>query len=306
MFCLARYLRQHRPSALLSSLEYSNLNAILAREISGMNLSVILTIQNTLGRHSESDQFERLVVFATKGLFRLADCVVAVSHGVAEDLAKIAPGARRLIRVIYNPVVGPNLYSRSLEKPGHSWLLDGGPPVFLGVGRLVPQKDFSTLLRAFKRVRNQIPARLLILGEGPLRGELESLASELGIREDVSMPGIDANPFPYFRRAPVFVLSSAWEGLANVLIEALALGARVVSTDCPSGPREILEGGRWGSLVRVGDDAAMAQAMLLSLKQPRRDSAEAGLAVGRFRVETVVQEFKKILPSLQPRGEREC
>jgi glycosyltransferase involved in cell wall biosynthesis len=154
------------------------------------------------------------------------------------------------------------------QAPDHPWLAPGQPPVILGVGRLSQAKDFPTLIRAFAKVRSRRAVRLIILGEGEARVELEALVGELGLADDVALPGFRENPMSYMAASALFVLSSAWEGLPTVLIEALAAGTRVVSTDCPSGPREILQGGLLGTLVPVGDATALADAMTDALDRP--------------------------------------
>jgi glycosyltransferase involved in cell wall biosynthesis len=165
-------------------------------------------------------------------------------------------------------VVTPELYRLAEEPLDHPWFAPGQPPVILGVGRLEPQKDFATLLRAFSTVHADRPCRLVILGEGGQRRELQALAAELGIAADLAMPGFVTNPYAYLRHASLFAFSSRWEGFGNALVEALAVGTPVVSTDCPDGPSEILEGGRFGPLVPVGDHAALADAMRLVLDGP--------------------------------------
>jgi glycosyltransferase involved in cell wall biosynthesis len=170
-----------------------------------------------------------------------------------------------------NPVISDQLFSRATEPVQHPWLSSEGPPVILGVGRLTAQKDFATLVRSFALVCQKAEARLLILGEGEDRAALEALIAELGLGERVQLVGHVSNPYPYLRRSALFVLSSAWEGLPTVLIEALALGTPVVSTDCRSGPVEILEGGKWGALIPVGDFQSLAEAILKRLAQDWRN-----------------------------------
>ncbi len=186
---------------------------------------------------------------------------MAVSRGAADDLARTLGIPRERVEVVYNPVITPAILARAKMALDHPWFAPGQPPVIIGVGRLTRQKDFPTLIRAFAEVRRQRSARLIILGEGEERAALEALIAELGVGDDVSLPGFHENAMAYMARAALFVLSSAWEGLPTVLIEALAAGTRVVSTDCPSGPREILQGGRLGALVPVGDSGALARAM---------------------------------------------
>jgi glycosyltransferase involved in cell wall biosynthesis len=194
-----------------------------------------------------------------------ADGIVAVSSGVADDLATITGLRRNDIDVIYNPVITPEVAAATDELPDHPWLADGEPPVVLGIGRLTPKKDFGTLLRAFAEVRGEVDARLIILGEGPQRVELERLIHTLDLSCSVAMPGFVDNPYAYLARAAVFALSSRWEGLPTVLIEAMFCGTPVVSTDCPSGPHEILDGGAYGRLVGVGDATALAREIAAGL-----------------------------------------
>ena len=158
----------------------------------------------------------------------------------------------------------------SLESVGHPWFEHGEPPVILGIGRLTQAKGFSTLIHAFSRIReNQCLARLIILGEGDERSHLEQLISELGIESEVSLPGFHQNPYFLLRNASVFVLSSLWEGLPTVLIEALACGTAIVSTNCPSGPDEILESGKYGELVPVGDSDLLSQAIVKGVERKK-------------------------------------
>jgi glycosyltransferase involved in cell wall biosynthesis len=264
---LARYLVRERPDALISASSWANLAALRARRCADVPTSVVVTERNTLSLRSSSQpkrryrQLPRLV----RRYYPEADRIVAVSHGVADDLASTAELPRERIETIYNPVVTPELRDRAAEPVAHPWFGDGGPPIVLGVGRLHPQKDFDTLIRAFARVREKRPCRLVIVGEGALRGSLMDRVESLGVAADVSLPGFDPNPFAFMARADLFVLSSAWEGFGRVLPEAMACGCPVVSTDCPSGPTEILEGGVYGPLVPVGDDVALAAAIAASL-----------------------------------------
>jgi glycosyltransferase involved in cell wall biosynthesis len=198
------------------------------------------------------------------------------------------------ITVIYNPVFTPDLLHKAQEPVDHPWFAPAGLPVILGVGRLAEQKDFFTLIRAFALVRQHRPARLIIVGEGPDRPGLEALARELGVADDVSLPGFSTNPYAYMRQADVFVLSSLFEGLPAVLVEALAVGVPIVSTRCPHGPEEILQDGICGPLVPVGDAAAMADAICATLDAPLpahvlQERARA------FALDTIVEQYKKVL-----------
>jgi glycosyltransferase involved in cell wall biosynthesis len=263
---LAAYLRREQPRVVISSMSHANVVAITAARLAGTGTPIVVTEHNTMSvAAGESALARRLWPPLLRIFYPWADSVVAVSDGAADDFARTTGLPRERIETVYNPVITPELMALARQRPDHPWLAPGEPPVVLAVGRLTAQKDFPTLLRAFAQLRARRPARLVILGEGEDRAALESLAGELGITDAVALPGFRANAMAYMAGAALFVLSSAWEGLPTVLIEALAAGTRVVSTDCPSGPREILQDGRLGALVPVGDAGALAEAMLASL-----------------------------------------
>lgn len=267
---LARYLRERRPRALLAAKDRAGRTAVLARALAGTRTPIVLRLGTNLstamaGRSALSRALRYLPI---RLLYPHIERIAAVSQGVAEDTARIAHIPHERIRVIRNPVLTPELADQAAQPCGHPWLQPGGPPVIVGAGRFQDQKDFPTLIRAFAQVRRGRDCRLLILGEGGLRPRLQALIGELGLGDHVDLPGFQANPYPLLARSSLFVLSSAWEGSPNVLTEALALGIPAVSTDCPSGPAEILDGGRFGPLVPVGDARALAQAMDRTLAQP--------------------------------------
>jgi glycosyltransferase involved in cell wall biosynthesis len=269
---MVAYLRRERPAAVISFMDHAGIVALWSRRLSGISTRIICTLHNTMTSAvpNSSTLRSRLMPVFIRAFYPSADEVVAVSHGVATDMSQVTGFPLARIRVIYNPVITPDLLAAAAGPPGHPWLADGGSPVVLGVGRLTRQKDFENLVRAFALVRQQQPARLLILGEGEERPALEALIAELGLGADVALPGFVAGAHSCMARAGVFVLSSAWEGLPTVLIEALALGAPVVATDCPSGPREILRGGELGRLVRPGDSKALADGILAALADSAR------------------------------------
>jgi glycosyltransferase involved in cell wall biosynthesis len=194
---------------------------------------------------------------------------------------------------IYNPVVDERLLHLSHLPPAHPWLVAGDVPVVMAAGRLIAQKDFSTLLDAFAQLRRERHARLVIFGDGELREALLAQAQRLGIAQDVSLPGFEPNPFAAMRAARVFVLSSRFEGLPGVLIQAMACGTRVVSTDCPSGPREVLEDGRWGALVPVRDARAMATALVAAIDQ--RDGPDVRSRAARFSEARAIDSYAATL-----------
>jgi glycosyltransferase involved in cell wall biosynthesis len=267
---LIGYLRRERPRVLVSSMTHANLVALWAAKLAGRNTPVIVTVHTTHSRgagkngRSASGLQPRLM----RTFYPWSARVVAVSRGAADDLISTVGVPAERVEVVYNPVIMPTTVELTRKPPDHAWLAPGQPPVIMGAGRLTRAKDFPTLIRAFAEVRRQREARLIILGEGEERGALTDLVNQLGLETDVALPGFRENALAYMARSSVFVLSSAWEGLPTVLIEALAAGARVVSTDCPSGPREILQGGRLGALVPVGDSAALARAITESLDRP--------------------------------------
>lgn len=260
---LVRYLRLERPRAMFSAMDHANLVALWASKISGTSTPVVVSVHTTLShaRTRAKKWVARGTPLWIRMFYRWARRVVAVSQGVAEDLIRTTGLHPEHVQVIYNPVLTPEMYDLSNQNLDHPWFQPGEPPVILGVGRLVPEKDFGTLLRAFALVRERRVARLVLLGDGPERRNLEGMVGELGLKDDVELAGFVHNPYNYMKRSSVFVLSSVTEGLPTVLVEALALGVPVVSTDCPSGPREILADGAYGTLVPVGDVERLARAI---------------------------------------------
>lgn len=266
---LVRYIRGTGPQVLMAAANHATLAAVLAhRRADRPGTALVIRVSNALigGRNRPQDRLKRWTI---RRFYGRADGVVAVSADLAREIAELVPDLAPCTRVVPNPVVDENLSSRAARPPSHPWLTDGGPPVALAVGRMEAQKDFATLLRAMALVRRSRPARLLILGDGSERPMLTTLAQELGLGPDVlAMPGFDPNPFPAMARAACFVLSSRWEGMPGALIEAMALGCPVVSTDCPGGSREVLRDGALGPLVPVGNAEALATAVIELLETP--------------------------------------
>ncbi|MEO6801968.1 MAG: glycosyltransferase [Granulicella sp.] len=262
---LAEYLRRERPDALLSAAHFSNEIACLARRFARTNTRLILSEHTSLSSHmSEGRKLSprMLLPWTTRRLYPMADAVVAVSNGVADDLCRVSKLPRNLVQTIYNPIDFVHLAATAKEPLDDPWFAPGAPPVILAIGRLETQKNFPNLLHAFAEVRKQREARLVILGEGSERARLTSLITELGLQQDVSLPGFVMNPAAYMARSSVFAMSSTWEGLPVALLEALALRIPIVSTDCPSGPAEILRNGMYGELVPMHDSKALAQGIL--------------------------------------------
>ncbi|WP_018142150.1 MULTISPECIES: glycosyltransferase [unclassified Thioalkalivibrio] len=287
---LTRLLREDPPAALLTAKDHAAKVAVIARRISGCPVPIFVKITNTPSQTLRR-RFKR---WTARLLYRQADCVIAISEGVRDDLIAnfgMDPGK---IRVIYNPTVTPCIPGRAAQPVDHPWFQGGGPPVIVGAGRLTGQKDFATLIEAFARLRMRQSARLVILGDGPLRDSLQQRAQAFGVAEDVDLTGYVPDPIPYFARAALFVLSSRYEGLGNVIVEALAAGAPVVATDCPSGPREILQDGRVGRLVPVGDPGALSEAMEATLGAPPADAALRD-GMERFRSDRVALQYLQVM-----------
>jgi glycosyltransferase involved in cell wall biosynthesis len=267
---LVRYLRRERPAAMLADKDRLNRTALLARAIARVPTRLVLSIGTTVSINLASrGAYERWLQRTSMGRFyRHADRVIVTSSGVADDMAAYTGLAREHIEVVPSPVVPAWLIEARPARPDHPWFAPGEPPLILGVGELSERKDFGTLIRAFARLRAERPCRLLILGRGRRREALLALAAELGVAADVELPGFVSEPYAYMAHADLFAFTSRWEGLGFVLIEALAAGTPVVATDCPSGPREILQDGRYGPLVSVGDVDALAAAMRSTLAAP--------------------------------------
>ena len=292
---LARYVRQQRPDAVLSALARANIAAVLARRIARVPTKIVVSERNTLSSWAQRSHklSNRITVPLVRHFYPWADGITAVSQGVADDLSHLASLPSKRIHVIYNPVVTPLLRQKLQAPLEHPWFQPGKPPVLLAVGSLSRQKDFPTLINAFAQLRQTGSARLLILGEGSQRPHLEALIRNHGLEDDVLLPGWVDNPYPYFVRATAFVLSSRWEGLPGVLIEALYAGIPVVATDCPSGPREILNHGQLGSLVPVGDATQLAQAMKSVLRGDGPHSPPDTWE--QYELEHVVQRYLELL-----------
>jgi len=290
-----RYIRKERPDVLLSALTPANLVALIAKMLFRSRLRVVIRQDSTFTEEFENGNLkERGVLRILKWSLPMADCILSVSEGVANDLRRLRPAASRKITTIYNPVVCHDICEKASIAVDHPWFEPEAAPVLISVGRLAAVKDHETLLRAFARVVTARPARLMILGEGPERGNLAALAERLGISQYVEMPGFLPNPFAYMSKSKAFVLSSRFEGLPTVLIEAMACGIPVVSTDCNSGPREILEDGKWGHLVPVGDWSNMAEAIPESLDNPIQSDQLINRA-SDFSVDASVDLHMKLL-----------
>lgn len=309
---LIKYFREEKPDIVLANIPIANFMTIIAKFFSGTRSRIILvehtlffnrmmaqelstrSEQGTISPGKKWQFLPTILPYLLRWCYRQADTVVAVSGGIAREIEQDLRWQPGSVKVIYNPVTERRFFSLSEEPLNYPWFQNADVPVFLAVGRLVPQKDYGTLLRAFAQVRAVREARLLILGEGPSRAELEALIEELDIGSDVGVPGFVSNPYPYMRQAEALVLSSVWEGLPTVLIEALASGCQVVSTRCPHGPDEILAEGEYGWLVPMGEATALARGMMQALDFPKdRQVLQArGL---EFSVEKALIQYQQLI-----------
>ena len=273
---LADYLRRSEPDVLFAATTYQNIEAVLARNAARVKTRVVVTQSTNFSSwHRVSREWRRRHLLPLlRHSYHDADAVIAVSSAVADDLASYARIDRDAISTIYTPLVPENIDELTADSLDHPWFQDNDIPVMLAVGRPGRAKDYPTLLRAFALVHKKRRARLIILGEArdphknqERMGEFQALISELGISEDVDMPGYTHNPYRYMARASVLILSSVYEGFPSVVPEALACGCPVVSTRCPGGVSEALDNGRYGRLVDVGDDRAMAEAINATLDE---------------------------------------
>lgn len=267
---LVRYLRRERPATLLSAMNYVNVIASWAHQLAGAPTRLVLTEHSHVSR--QLSDTPRSLAWGLPRLMRpayaRAHAIVAVSDGVARDLADMLGQPTHAIHTLHNPIDTARAAQLGTKALNHPWFTPGAPPVVLAAGRLSPEKDYPTLIKAFCLLRAQRPARLVILGEGGEQAALETMISGLACQDDILLAGFQPNPYAWMQRAAVFVLSSRWEGFGNVLVEAMACGTPVVSTACPSGPEEILGQGRWGRLVPVAGPDALAQAMARTLDDP--------------------------------------
>jgi glycosyltransferase involved in cell wall biosynthesis len=291
---LAFYMARARPQVLVTDKLRANVAALRGRRLAGSRTAIFAIVHGMVshkvhGQHL-SPRKSRAKERAARRNYPQNDGVIAVSSGVAEDLISAFSIPANRVHVVPNPVVSRALFELSREQPDHRWLASKDHPVIAWVGRLVRGKGVRVMLRALRILRERIPCRLILIGDGSERSAIEGLIGEWGLGDCVSTVGFQPNPFNFMARCDLLALTSAWEGLPTVLIEAMALGVPMVSTDCPVGPREILDGGRLGRLVPVGDEHALADAIAATLAEPpRRDELRA--AAERYTAEACVEGY---------------
>jgi glycosyltransferase involved in cell wall biosynthesis len=302
-FKLIRYFNNEKPEIFISSFPRFDMIALLAKMFSKSKAKVIIIEHVSFSFHlfTASSAYKRILGrFVLPGFVKIfypmADAIVCVSNGVAKDISKIINRTDK-VKVIYNPVISEKIYRLSEEAVEHEWFLDQKVPVVLAVGRLAKQKDYPTLLSAFKLIVQKDPARLVILGEGEDRNKLEKLSQKLGISKNVLFLGFQKNPYKYIKRASVFALSSLQEGFGNVIVEAMACGTSVVATDCQSGPNEIIENGKNGLLVPVRDPKSLAACIIKLLESDslrESFSREGKIRAEDFTIEKKIKEYEKL------------
>lgn len=294
---LAHHLKQRRPDAVLSSLVHMNVATVLARALGRVETRLVVRQEAHLHGNPSPDASmgTRLAYRLVPWAYRRADHVVGVSRGVVNEVRERTGLGPERISTVYNPVLSEESVRRltTLQPTPHPWLEPGAPPVVIAMGRLVPQKDYPTLLEGFARLRISRPLRLIILGEGPLRKDLTRQAVELGIGDEVHFAGFVEDPLSWMKQARLFAHTARWEGFGNVLVEALACGLPVVATDCPSGPREILDDGRYGRLVGVGDIDGLVEAIRKTLKETP-DQEDLRDRAREFTVEAILPAYEAL------------
>ena len=297
---MIKIFKKHKIESLLVMKERAGIMALIAKLISRTHTKIFIRfgthIRRSLLEKDKPKPYIALRLFLLKKLLPYSNGIIGVSKGVVEDIVSFCPDMQNKWYVIKNPTITNEIFELSEKKIDHKWLTPKNKPVIMGMGRLTYQKDFETLIKAFFYVNKRLDSRLLILGEGELKKQLEELSINLGIREKIDFLGFKNNPYPYLKKADLFVLSSRWEGSPNALVEALALGTPVVSTDCESGPREILKNGELGPLVPIGNPIEMSKKMIEILQNPPdKDKLIAG--VKEFHYLTSAKNYLKLILS---------
>jgi glycosyltransferase involved in cell wall biosynthesis len=292
---LIRYIRKEKPKVMLSALNSSNIIAVIARNISGIRFKLVISERAVSSVALKDNPLIRakFIPLLIKVFYKKADAIIAVSAGVADDLVSQYNQSRDKISVVYNPIVTNQLIKLSNEKFSHKWFRNKEVPVILAIGRLTSQKNFVLLLDAFSLLLETNDARLVILGEGESKNNLIEQVSRLKLKDKVIFPGFETNPFKWMKNASLFVLSSDYEGLPGTLIQAMACGTPVVSTNCQSGPKEILENGKWGRLTPVGDVRLFAKAMVDTLAEKKHPDVKQRAQY--FNVTNGVNGYLKVL-----------
>ena len=302
-FPLSRYIKKSSPDGIISALSHANCVVLLAKKITNNNTKIVVSERNISYRHTRNKiGLKRIVLdWLIKSLYPEAKCIVTVSEGVRKSIIRTYKFREDQVKCILNPIDFKKinkLKSESfLNNDIKNELKSKNKKIILSVGSLTVQKNYSLLIKSFKIVCEKINCKLIILGEGPERSNLNELCRNLKLdSKSISLPGFIANPFPYMKVSDLYVLSSLWEGLPNVLIQALACNCKIISTDCDAGPREILEDGKWGRLVKVNDINSLAKAMIEELsKQNQKHSNSRIGRLNRFNIDKVTNQYLEAL-----------
>lgn len=267
---ILKYLRNERPDVLLSALTHTNVIALICKVLCLRKIRVVVSERSIISNSTllSGNRLYLINKYILKLLYPLADSIIAISKGCAKDLVKTLEISNKKIVVINNPLIKDsniNINDSNEDKINlslqHNNNNNKHKHLIIAVGRLKKVKNFPLLIKAFAIVRKTVPSSLIILGEGPERNNLEKLIKELHLEKSISLPGFVNNPIDYMKKSEVFVSSSSWEGFGNVIVEAMSVGLKIVSVDCPGGPREILEDGKWGKLVPLNNVSLLADAI---------------------------------------------
>jgi glycosyltransferase involved in cell wall biosynthesis len=292
---LLSYVIRYKPNVVLTPFVQLTVLTVRTRSLFRMPLRIYANLHSTYSVDFTGlpPEKRKRRITDMKKYYPRCDGIIAVSKGVAEDFSNLTGIPGEKIKTIHNPIVTDALIQSSENRPDHEWFSPGQPPVLLGMGRLIDSKNFDELIHAFITVRREKECRLVLLGDGPARAGLEQLANTSPFAKDIMFMGHQDNPFPFLRYSSILVLSSSYEGLPSTLIESLAVGTPVVSTDCPHGPREILEDGRFGELVSVHDPAALSEAIKRTIENPL-DGSTLKTAAEKFRDTSIAGSYLTI------------
>jgi glycosyltransferase involved in cell wall biosynthesis len=297
LFEIKQLITKTKPALIMSVLWQANAVASFAVRMWGRSIPLVINEQTSPNASLRTDPRRKHLWPIVRRLYRHADCAIAISQGIANELESYGIPTTNTV-VIHNPI--PIAAVRESANVVSSAKFEARPAI-VAAGRLVPLKNYPLLLTALSYVLEKEPVHLYILGKGPERTQIETLAKSLGIAEHVHLLGFQSNPYPYFAQADLFVLSSNHEGFGNVLVEAMVLGVPVIATDCPHGPREILDGGKYGSLVPLGNANALSKAILSLLHQPdkrARFAIQGPERAKEFSVEAIIPQYEKLFMGL--------
>jgi len=297
LFPLLKYFKKSKPDVFISNLTHLNIVTIIAKFFSGTRSKIIITEHSSITTNNlQKGGKEGILVFLARFLYPLADKTVVVSEGAAQNLIEAIKINPNKVQSIYNPIDMDRIRILSGEKIDEFWLTEKSIPVLIAIGRLEQEKNFSFLLNVFQTLIKKRKARLLILGEGSEREALEKQIKVYGIQNEVKLPGIKTNPYPYISNADILVCTSKYEGFNITLAESLACGTPVISMNCPYGPAEILDNGTYGQLISPGDQDGMVNAIIAAIDHPESLPSKEKLMerAKRFSAEKIFSEYQEL------------